>query len=144
MPRPGPKVDLVLASLSERTAREYKAALRQFLQYCNERSIAVYNVSQLDQFLVRYIHHEFESPGRDGRGHLNKVVSAVKIIFPEAAKSLFLTHRALSGWAKLRPSQHMTPCPFDLALGIFYYLRRADKPEMSLAVLLFFLIATYV
>lgn len=57
----------------------------------------------MDQFLLDKIHFYIERQCRDGRAHNNKVVSALKILFPETEKCLFLTRGALSIWADLRP-----------------------------------------
>lgn len=132
------KVDLLRASLSDRTYKEYKSNLSQFLEFCEQGNLDVSSAERMDLALCEYAHKEFETPGRDGRQHVNKVVSAVKLLFPGMSSKLFLTHRALSGWAKLRPSQHHTPCPHDLALGISYYLLRDNKPDMALGVLLIY------
>jgi len=138
MPPPAHKLDLLRASLTDRTFSEYRNNLLQFIEFCVDFDLEIGDAETLDSALCDYAHFVFEQTHRDGRQHVNKVVSAVKLLFPAMSKSLFMTHRALSGWAKLRPGQHMTPIPHDLALGIAYFLRRRGEPEMALATLLSF------
>lgn len=130
--------ELLRSSLKERTQREYKQALQQFTDYCKDRNLEVYNVEKLDEILNSYIHHVFRAPGRDGKGHANKVLCAVKLYLPEMKDKLHLSHRAMIGWAKVRPIQQKTPCPHDLALGYAYFLRIKGRFDMSCAVLLAF------
>lgn len=135
---PQERFDLVEHSLKPKTRREYRTALLEFIDYCEKRSLEIRKPSQFDHVLCQYIHAEFRSPGRDGRGHVNKVMSALLFYLPEIKGSLHLSHKAIIGWSRLRPSQQMTPCPHDLALGIAYFLRLRGNHRMCLAVLLMF------
>ena len=132
------RIDLVAAAIGDKTAREYKNALKQFTTYCRQNSKNTRNTEALDKALLDYFQHEFQAPGRDGRGHCTKVVNAVKHFCPETKNKLPLAHRALTGWGRLRPSQQKTPCPHDLTLGIAYFLRINGFDDMGLAVILMF------
>ena len=138
MPPHAHKLDLLKASLTDKTFTEYRNNLLQFISFCEQFNLDFGDAETLDSALCDYAHFVFEQTHRDGRQHVNKVVSAVKLLFPAMSKSLFMAHRALSGWAKSRPSQHLTPVPHDLALGIAYFLRRNRKQDMALATLLTF------
>lgn len=82
-----------------------------------EREIKVCNAASLDEVMNVYIHHVFTPPGRDGKGHANKVLCAIELYLPEMKDKLHLSHRAMIGWTKVRPIQQKSPCPHDLALG---------------------------
>ncbi|MEM7281756.1 MAG: site-specific integrase [Pseudomonadota bacterium] len=112
--------------------------MKQFLDYAVSRQLKAATLADLDNALFDYIFQEFSSPGRDGKGHANKVLSAVKFYLPEVRGHLHFAHRAMSGWDRLRPSQQITPCPHDVALRIAYFLRCEERYAMSLAVLLSF------
>lgn len=51
---------------------------------------------------------------------------------------LHLSHRAMIGWPRLKPSQQKTSCPYDFTPDTDYYVGRRGQIEMSLAVLFAF------
>ena len=138
MPPPEINLTLDVLALAPKTRREYKNALLQFFEYCSRFNYTAHTAEELDTVLFDYIHFEFHSPGRDGRQHVNKVMSAIKHLVPEVRNALPRSHKCLTGWEVLRPSQQTTPCPHDLALAIALTFRSEERFDLSLAVLLCF------
>lgn len=128
--------ELVAHSLKPRTQKEYLSALKDFLEHCKNNDISIYGLENVDFVLCDYIHQVFRAPGRDGKGHANKVICAIKHFLPEVKDKLHLSHKSMTGWAKIVPIQQKTPCPHDLALAYAYYLRATGFSDMCCAVLL--------
>jgi len=137
-PRENFEVRLDDEALGPKTRREYNTALKAFLDYCDNKEIKATTGPEVDAALYEYMHVEFHTPGRDGRQHINKVICAIKHYMPEIRDQLHRSHRSLTGWARIRPSQQKTPCPVDITLGIAYYLRLRGNSNMALATLLTF------
>lgn len=113
---------LVLESLKPRTRNEYNINLRQIIEFCKEEETKVKRPEQFDGALSRYIHYVQDDPGRDGWGHIKKVLCTLKFYRPETKDKLPLSHRAMIGWARLKPIQQNTPCKRDRTLGTSYNL----------------------
>lgn len=136
MPRPG-QVNLILSSLRPSTQREYQECMEEFIEYCKREDLVLQSWSKVDSLLVRYVHHLYNLPEKQYKSKASKTICAIRFYCPEV-KDLPLSSRALVGWNRLEPVQQHTPCPISLTLGIAYYLKRIEKPRMSLAVLLAF------
>ena len=65
-------------------------------------------------------------------------MSAIKHLVPEVRNALPRSHKCLTVWEVLRPSQQTTPFPYDLALAIAITFRSEERFDLSLAVLLCF------
>lgn len=101
---------LVLHSLKLRTRDEYSTKHSQFPDFFEDEEITIERPEQFDRVLWHYINYVFEYPGRDGRGHVNKVLYTMKLYIPESKNKLHLSHRAMIGWACVKPSQEKTRC----------------------------------
>lgn len=71
---------------------------------------------------MRYIRYILDDAIRDGWGHVNKLLCALKFYIFETKDNLYQLHRAMFGSAHLKPSQQNTPRPHNHMLGSAYYL----------------------
>lgn len=77
MPHLG-RTDLVAYRLKLKTRKEYKFSALQFLKYCKEMNIKVFEMVDFDSVPGKYIHHELVQSVIDGWDHVNKVMSALQ------------------------------------------------------------------
>lgn len=101
---------LVPYILKARTKRENNSALLQFIEHCKEKNIIVWETFHLDTKLCCYIHHGFEQPGREGWATWTSYVFST-FSSSEVKGSLNRSHKANTGWTRVRTSQWMNPLP---------------------------------
>lgn len=112
MHHPG-RADLVFDTFDPKPRTFHKSAVLEVMKECKEYNIKPYEIDNFDILLCNYISPQLEQPGRDGRGHVNIVMSTICYYLPklkDAKRSLRRSHKAVTGLARSQPSQQMTCC----------------------------------
>ena len=133
------------SSVAPGTAKRYKKALTEFLQWTETAYSAneVRTCQQLDDALVAYFQHRHLLNERRGeRQHCVNVRAAVLMWMPNASLKLRGSARILGAWDRIQPVQQYPPCPYGLVLRMVKDLLENDN-RMDIAVVIWICFHAY-
>ena len=129
---------LLAAKVRDSTRQRYKAAVDDFIMWCEDNGIEVNSRSDLDWELCEYIHDEYERNDGRGRTHMANTIFGLQLFVPQVRGHLRLSAQALMGWKARHPGQRHPPLTWDLSVAIAAQLARWGRFDMAVATLLAF------
>ena len=94
-------IDIMLASLSKASIKQYGSGLKQWWQFCAERRLSPFEV-KVDKVLI-FLTKKYEEGA--SYGTLNSIRSAISLLTKEDLGKNFLVKRFFEGVYKLRPTK---------------------------------------
>jgi integrase len=129
---------LLAAKVRDSTRHRYKAAVDDFIHWCDDNGIEANSRSDIDWELLEYIHEEYERNDGKGRTHLAHTMAGLQLFVPQLRGHLRLSAQALLGWKARHPGQRHPPLTWDLTVAIAAQLARWGRFDMAVATLLAF------
>lgn len=91
------RIDLPTYSLKPKAQRECKYALPQLRNYCIERNVLVYEISDFENVFCEKINHEIEQLGHNGGGNVNKFTPSLHFYSLCVEGSLYRSSEEING-----------------------------------------------
>lgn len=129
---------LLGAKVRDSTRQRYKAAVDDFIMWCDNNGIEANSKSDLDWELLEYIHDEYERNDDKGRTRVAHTMAGLQLFVPQLRGHLRLSAQALLGWKTRHPGQRHPPLTWDLTVAIAAQLARWGRFDMAVATLLAF------
>lgn len=77
-----------LLSLKPKGQIENKPGRIQFIKYCEEEHIDVYEIADFDTLFCEYVRKEFEQRSQDSWDRVNKIMSSLQFSLSQVKRSL--------------------------------------------------------
>lgn len=130
---------LLEAGYAKKTTKDYKLAVTDFLNWCDEHDYDTSDYDELDEHLCDWMHEIYTD--YDGNHYKQKVANAVngvQMLLPRAKGKLLIANKCLKRWTKARPSVSYPPLTWDLAVTIAVQMIRAGFYQFAVATVLGF------
>ena len=129
---PVESLDILLASLSKATKKQYQSGLKRGISFCEEKGIDIFRPNESD--LLLYLTKMFENGC--SYGTLNTDRCAISLITSDKIGEQALISRFLKGCFKLRPTNAKYSCSWDVNVVLDYLeglrpLRSLDLKDLS-------------
>jgi integrase len=127
---------LLQYSVLPSTQQRYNRSVDAFLEWVNDEGEDAFNVDELDELLLDYIHHLYE----DGRGRTvaSTTIYGILLRMPQLKYQLHASHQAIRAWNRLTPDKSYPPLTWELAVVIAVQMARAGYHRYGIGVLIAF------
>jgi len=128
------KTYLLGMTVNPQTLATYKKHVKNFLQWCADNDGVPSTYDDLDDIMVEYFHHLYESGS--GLSAARATVNGYVCFDPRA--KFAAANRALKGWDKTVVHKSYPPLTWELAVAIAVQLARSGKRREAIGLLLGF------
>lgn len=121
-------MDILLASLSSESKKQYESAWKKWWKFCNEENIDLYNGSITE--VISCLTKEFKSGAK--HGSFNTLRSAISLIVGPHISSDLHVKRFFKGVTKLRPSLPKYNYTWDPKIVLDFFSGLQSNENLSL------------
>jgi integrase len=130
------KTYLLSWTVAPKTLQQYKTNVHSFLQWCADNDEAATSYDDIDDLMVAYFHHLYETGC--GPSRASNTLNGLVCLQPRFKDKLATARRALKGWQKQTPSKSYPPLTWELAVLMAVQLLRQGKRREGIGLLLAF------
>ena len=129
-------IDIILASLSENTLKQYNTAIKKWYLFCKENNHDVFDLNE--NLVLKFLTIQYESGAQ--YGSLNSMRSALSLLCNNSLTDNVTINRFLKGIFRLRPAQPKYSNTWDVDIVLIELEKWSSLESLTLERLTFKLV----
>lgn len=129
---------LLGAKVKDATLVRYKAAVRDFVAWCDQHGIKARQNDDVDEVFADYIHDCYELNNGAGRTKVAYAMAGMQLLAPPLRGKLPISAQCLLGWKKRHPGQRHPPLTWHITVAIAAQLAVWGHCDMAIGAMLAF------